>query len=70
MELEWDEEKRRSNLLKHGVDFIDAVKAFAHPFLEKQDQREEYGEERFIALGIWENHYFVVVYTWRGDKAG
>ncbi|MGE0332724.1 MAG: BrnT family toxin [Ramlibacter sp.] len=25
MQLEWDENKRRSNLLKHGLDFADAV---------------------------------------------
>ena len=24
MQLEWDEQKRRSNLLKHGLDFADA----------------------------------------------
>ena len=25
MQLEWDEEKRKSNLLKHGLDFADAA---------------------------------------------
>lgn len=68
MYFEWDEEKRGNNLQKHGVDFIDAVKIFAQPILEKPDHREEYGEERFIAVGGFENDYFVVVYTWRGEK--
>ncbi len=68
MTFEWDEEKRGSNLHKHGVDFIDAVKIFAKPILEKPDHREEYGEERFIAVGEIEKDYFVVVYTWRGER--
>lgn len=68
MAFEWDEEKRGRNLQKHGVDFIDAVKIFAQPILEKPDHREEYGEERVIAVGAYENDYFVVVYTWRGEK--
>jgi len=43
------------------VDFIDAVKIFAQSILEKPDHREEYGEERVIAVGAFENDYFVVV---------
>ncbi len=67
MNFEWDENKRRANLRKHMVDFIDAAKIFINPVIEKFDDREEYGEERLIALGLFENNYFVVVYTWRGD---
>lgn len=33
MEFEWDENKRQSNLNKHGVDFIDAAKIFNYPVL-------------------------------------
>jgi uncharacterized DUF497 family protein len=29
--FEWDEEKGKSNLAKHGVAFIEAVAAFADP---------------------------------------
>lgn len=39
-DFERDETKRRNNLQKHGVDFIDAVKIFARPVLEKPDQRK------------------------------
>lgn len=65
MNFEWDEEKREMNIEKHGVDFIDAIKIFSQPFLEKQDTRETYGEERFVVVGTFENDYFVVIYTWR-----
>jgi hypothetical protein len=28
MEFEWDHEKNKANILKHGVDFIDAILIF------------------------------------------
>jgi len=51
MEFEWDEAKRRENLNKHGVDFLRAALMFETPVLEQIDDREDYGEERMIALG-------------------
>ena len=68
MSFEWDEAKRRANLQKHGVDFIDAAKIFLNPVLERVDDREDYGEERWIALGTYESAYFVIIYTWRGES--
>jgi hypothetical protein len=29
VEFEWDEAKRRANILKHGIDFVDAIEVFA-----------------------------------------
>lgn len=38
MQFEWDEAKRRRNLAKHGVDFLDVLPAFdGHLTLEWQD---------------------------------
>ncbi len=68
MRFEWDEGKRASNLEKHHVDFIDAAKIFVNPILECPDKRQDYGEERLIALGVFEGQHFVVVYTWRGKR--
>jgi uncharacterized DUF497 family protein len=34
-EFEWDEEKRLSNLVKHGSDFVDAPLLFVNPYLRK-----------------------------------
>ena len=49
---ECDEEKRRSNLAKHGVDFQDAVRVFQDPArIERLDDRFEYGEERLQIIG-------------------
>ncbi|MFZ4541968.1 MAG: BrnT family toxin [Rickettsiales bacterium] len=49
--FEWDETKRQANLAKHGVDFRLAALVFAGPTLEAPDEREDYGEDRTIALG-------------------
>lgn len=54
MEFEWDEDKRRENLLKHGLDFLDAPTLFDGPLLVHLDTREEYGEPRLIGIGVLE----------------
>ncbi len=64
--IEWDEDKRRRNLDEHGVDFADAGLIFDNPVIEAIDDRADYGETRYRALGHVEGDYFVVVYTWRG----
>ena len=38
--------KRRSNLKKHGVDFIDAAQVLADGPLILEDTRRDYGEQR------------------------
>ena len=68
MVFEWDESKRDSNLQKHGVDFVDAVKIFALTVVEQPDTREAYGEHRLVTIGTWDTDYFVVVSTWPGER--
>jgi len=68
MDFEWDESKRVNNLQEHGVDFRDAAQIFEGLFLEAADTRSEYGEQRFRALGQVGRDYFIVAYTWRGEK--
>jgi hypothetical protein len=46
MEFEWDENKRQSNLSKHGIDFVDAAKIFNRPVLERVDNRYDYKDTR------------------------
>ncbi len=51
MEFEWDEAKRRSNVLKHKVDFVDVQDAFDDPQRQAWlDGRHDYGEARFSLL--------------------
>ncbi len=68
LEFEWDEEKAGINLAKHRVSFLTAAAIFAHEILERIDDREDYGEVRWIALGRAGTEIFRVVYTWRGDR--
>lgn len=65
MEFEWDERKNRINILKHGIDFADAIDVFNHPVLTAFDGREDHGEERRIALGWMKAIMAVVVYVER-----
>ena len=67
MEFEWNEEKRRSNLAKHGVDFLRACQIFRGPTVDYEDTRYYYGEERFVAIGKTNGEFLTVVYTWRGE---
>ena len=68
-EFEWDDEKAASNLGKHGVDFEDARSVFRDPFaVELLDDREDYGEERLILIGMSSTNILVVVYTVRLER--
>lgn len=67
MEFEWDEGKAQKNIEKHGIDFEDAIFIFSGPTLEKVDGRHDYGETRFVALGMVDDRVLVVVYTDRND---
>jgi len=63
VEYEWDEDKRRSNLLKHGIDFIDIEQAFANETVTILDARHDYGEQRFITFGLFAGRVVVIAHT-------
>ena len=68
LEFEWNEAKARINLEKHRVSFLTAAAIFLNERLERIDDREEYGELRWIALGRVESEVYRVVYTWRDEN--
>ena len=63
MRFEWDEVKRRANIGKHGIDFVDAPQVFADAFVVMEDVRFDYGESRFLALGLLHGIVVVVAYA-------
>ncbi|MGQ9554324.1 MAG: BrnT family toxin [Anaerolineae bacterium] len=67
MRFEWDDDKNRINISKHGFDFADARLIFAFPMLIGLDDREEYGEDRWIGIGLLRGRVVVVVFTERGE---
>ena len=68
MNFEWDDTKRKSNIKKHGIDFINAPMTFDGYTLTIEDDRYDYGEERFITFGILEGRVVVVVHTENDDS--
>jgi uncharacterized protein len=65
MQYEWDENKRRQNFEKHGIDFADAVFFDWQSALETEDDRNDYGETRIKAFGLLHSRLAVLVYTRR-----
>ncbi len=68
--FEWDNNKARSNLTKHGVSFEEASTVFADPYsLTISDPQHSQIEHRFIILGhSYRGKLLVVVHTERGDN--
>jgi uncharacterized protein len=65
MVLEWDERKRQQIIKQRGVDIVYAALIFEGVVLTRSDDREDYGEERLISLGMVDDECFVVVHTER-----
>ena len=63
MHFKWDGDKRNSNLIKHGFDFEDTPEVFSGVTLTVKDDRFEYGEPRFITLGMLKDIIVVVAHT-------
>ena len=64
--FEWDEEKNRANLIKHGISFDDASQVFYERVVIKRSNRND--EERWIAIGKLDDRLLTVIFT-RRDKA-
>ncbi len=67
MQFEWDEQKRKTNIRKHGFDFRDAWKVFNSPMLVAPDDRQDYGEDRWIGIGMLEGRIVVIIFTEQND---
>lgn len=67
MKLEWDEAKRALVVQQRGLDFADAAKVFEGLVVGFEDQREDYGEPRFVTIGTLDDVVVVVVWTPRDD---
>lgn len=63
MKFEWNERKNEANIDKHGFDFADAHRIFDLPMAVELDERDDYGEDRWIGTGMLDGRVVVVVYT-------
>jgi uncharacterized DUF497 family protein len=65
--FEWDSAKAELNRQLHGIAFEDAARIFDGSTLDVADTREDYDENRFIAIGMMFGIEIVVVYATRGE---
>ncbi len=66
-EFEWDDVKAEANLRKHKISFRAASRVFDDPLvLIEQDVSEDFGEDRFLAVGRVEDLLMSVAFTERG----
>ncbi|NEP57374.1 MAG: hypothetical protein F6K31_10160 [Symploca sp. SIO2G7] len=68
MAFEYDSHKAQTNWQKHGISFAEAELVFFDPLAIHDIDPDSIGEERFIAVGIGNSGFLlVVVYTMRDD---
>ena len=67
MRYTWDPAKNRANIAKHRIDFRAAIRIFDGQVVERIDDRFDYDEERWLAIGLVDGFEFAVVYTEPGE---
>jgi len=67
--FEWDENKERTNIVKHGVGFGEAAKVFSDPHAIIREDHMVEGEERLHAIG-YVDRVLLVVHTVREEGLG
>jgi uncharacterized protein len=68
LDFEWDFEKDRSNQMKHGLSFAEAVTVFDDPFAQTVlDPRDLEGEYRWVTIGYISERRLIVV--WYADRS-
>lgn len=68
VEFEWDENKARSNIEKHGVTFEEAAEAFFDPFYQGGDASVNDEQRNFIIGYSLSQRLLLVVYMERGER--
>ena len=66
MRLEWDEKKRLINIQRHGIDFTDTREIFESETYTQLDERFDYGEIRFLTIGLANGRILAVSHTENG----
>ena len=69
LEFEWHNAKAAANLQAHGVSFDLAKTVFKDAFaVDRLDDREDYGEDRFVIIGMAEGD--VVLFVAYAEREG
>jgi uncharacterized protein len=67
VKIEFDPAKDATNRAKHGVSLLAATSFDWDTALEREDDRFDYGEVRFVAIGQIESRLYVIVFTEGSD---
>lgn len=59
--FEWDEAKNAQNRAKHGIAFEEATTIFEGPIVTREDDRRDYGETRWLSMGLLAGVVVIVV---------
>lgn len=65
MLIEYDPKKRAETLKNRNLDFEDAPKVFSGRHFQLEDDREDYGETRWITVGRLNRTMVSIVWTQR-----
>jgi uncharacterized protein len=68
MHFTWHEQKRKTNLQKHELDFGDAQSVFEGPTLTEEDKRDYQGQQRFNTIGLLGVAVVVICHTETEDQ--
>ena len=68
VEFEWDEDKAKSNIQKHGVTFEEAAEVFFDPFYQTGNASTDDEQRDFIIGYSLSQRLLLVVYTERGER--
>jgi len=67
MKITFDPAKDEANQAKHGVSLALAVHLDWDGMLVVQDQRHDYGEDRYKGIALLDGRLYSVIYTPRDD---
>jgi uncharacterized DUF497 family protein len=66
MNVEFDDKKDALNCEKHGVSLADAAYMDFDTALVREDDRQDYGERRWLAAGMIGDRLHIMAFTMRG----
>ena len=67
MRVEFDPVKDAMNLAKHGITLASAARFEWETALEREDDRFDYAEVRFVAIGLIDARLYVMVFAEGSD---
>ena len=67
MNVEFDDKKDALKREKHGISLADATYMDFDTALVREDDRQDYGERRWLAAGMIGDRLHIMAFTMRGD---